>query len=132
MEKHFDNGLQTAVGDALYLDGSWHRYDKTIQQLVDATRGGDRAAARQYQAEIEDTACEILISQQILMRFAQEELADLRRDAQNAEDLGRNDESSCDGFSETACNNYQQWLAYQSMVADAHALSLPRVKDGRF
>jgi|GEM_PF-1098594 len=126
VERSFDNGLQIAVGDALYLDGSWHRFDTAVSHLMTATRGGDRAGVLQYQAEIEDTACEILMSQQILMQFAEKELVQLRRDAQIAEDLGRDSESSCDGFSEAACSQYQQWLAYQTMLADARSLSVSR------
>lgn len=127
IKRRFDSGLHFAVSDALYLDGAWHRYDINVAGLVEAMRADNPPAIREQQAILEEAVCDILMSQQTLMEFADQELRRLRRAAQVAEDLGRDDESSCDGFSAAACETYMQLLSYRTLAADAGALSVPRI-----
>ncbi len=124
--RSFDSGLTFAVADALYLDGAWHRYQSSIESLLDATQSGENARAFALRTEVEAAACDILMSQQTLRQYADRELRKLQRRAQNAEDLGRDSEASCDGFSEAACRDYQAVLTYRSMQLDAKALGQPR------
>ena len=126
LQRRFDSGLTLAVADAMYLDGAWHRYQSSLDKLLDANKASNSVDESHFRAATEDAACEILMSQRILREFADSELRRLRRRAQDAEDLGRDDETSCDGFSEAACRDYEQLLMYRSISRDARALATPR------
>lgn len=125
LERTFDFGLEIAVADALYLDGAWHRYDAALQES--SAPSGDRTPdAFALRAELEDAACEINIAQSTLRRFADRVLMELRRRARDAVDLGRDAPSACDGFSESACRDFESLQLYQRMLVDAKALQTPR------
>lgn len=123
LERPFETGLPVAVADALFMDGAWHRYDSSVIALANATPPTDSFAAR---TELEDAACDVLMSQRTLTLFATQTLSSLRRRAQDAADLGRDEAGACDGFSDIACDDHQAYMLYQRMQLDLQALSFPR------
>ena len=121
-ERPFEAGIETAVAEALYLDGSWHRYEASAAALA-AADAADAALARD---ELDAAACDVLMSQQTLRRYAERAARDLRRRAADAVDLGRDTPAACDGFSDTACAHYEALQLHRRVDADARALGAPR------
>lgn len=115
-ERTFHAGLGAAVAEALWLDGAWHRYE--------AAAAADAGGA--VRAELEEAACDVLMSQATLLRHGERAMRDLARRAADARDLGRDTPEACDGFSETACGDYEALVLYRRARADAKALARPR------
>lgn len=115
----FGAGLAVAVADALWLDGAWHRHARLAEV---AEREGSPSA----RAALDAAACDVLMSQDTLLRHGERALARLSRRAANAVDLGRDTEAACDGFSAGACRDYEALLLHRRARADARALAAPR------
>lgn len=78
-------------------------------------------------AEMMEAACEVMISQQILLKFADGVLLKLKQSTRQAEERGFDIAAPCDAGNEQACNYYDAVLLYQRVLADARALQLPRI-----
>ena len=118
--REFKSGLSIAIADALYLDGSWHRLDSTLQQLESNTLNAiERADLRQ---ERDEAACNVLMSQQMLRLFGSEVLRDLRTKKRYAEDRGWDDVERCDAGDDMVCEYTDLITLYQRIQADIKAL----------
>ncbi len=123
-DKAFDAGAQLAVADALYLDGSWHRYDNLKLQL----RGEAHDAAKKFEIStaLEEAACEILMSQKIIKKFTRFTLKELKSVKVDAQARGYDTPDACDGGDFVACDYYSKIELYQRMLLDIKALKAPR------
>ncbi len=124
LDRPFDAGLELAVADALYLDGAWHRFEASLVAL--AAPDVEAAAAQRARIDIDDSACDVLMSQETLRRHAEAVMRRLRKRATVATDLGRDTPLACDGFDPAACEHYESLQLYERMSDDARALGKPR------
>ena len=123
-DRVFDAGMVLAVADALYLDGSWHRYDSYSLQLVQEQHDGSKKIA--INTALDEAACNILMSQTILRKYTGAALKELRASKREAEDRGYDTPEAC-GLEDTeACEIYSKYELYQRMMQDIKALKMPR------
>jgi len=118
--RKFENGLPLAIADALYLDGSWHRFEMKQTQLEQAA--GDPPKLVTIQKEINEAACNILMSQKILRAYGQDTIVELRKKKRRGEDLGLDDPDECDAGDEEVCEYVEAISIYQRMQSDIRAL----------
>lgn len=119
--RKFKNGLHLAIADALYLDGSWHRLDSSIMLLEDNTLGSvDRADLRKARDE---SACNVLMSQQVLRLFGDDVLRELRNKKRYAEDRGLDNPADCDAGDDLVCSYTDLITLYERIQSDIKALS---------
>lgn len=123
-DKAFDAGSQLAVADALYLDGSWHRFDNLKLQLL--SEAHDASKKFQISTDLEETSCEILMSQKVIKKFIRSTLKELKSIKVEAEARGYDTPDACDGSDSVACDYYSKMELYQRMLLDIKALKAPR------
>ncbi len=117
------------VGQALYIDGNWHRYERlmdgsAIKRPVD-TEGVAPDPALQV-VRLARAACEIMIAQVVLKRDTDEVLRALRNRLAVGRALGLDDDERCAEGDEAACAYRDDLQQYQTLQADIKALRLPR------
>jgi len=83
LERFFHDDLSIAVADALYIDGAWLRYESRVAAMDAATSSMARFAAH---AELDDAACDLLMSQRTLHLFVEPTLERLRHEASDDSD----------------------------------------------
>jgi len=119
--RKFENGLPFAIADALYLDGSWHRFDNTLIALealdLNATK------RRSLRLERDEAACNILMSQKTLQLFGADVLRELRNKKRYAEDRGLDDPMDCDAGDALVCSHTDLIDVYERIRSDIKALS---------
>lgn len=124
--KHHDS-LIRSVADALYLDGSWHRYEMAVDAWMEST--GPTSANYDLRAQVLESACEIMMSQVLLRNYAQSSLQALKKRAQTAEERGFDVELPCAQGIEQACSYYESVQLLNRLRRDAAALSRERVDE---
>jgi len=120
----FDAGMVLAVADALYLDGSWHRYDTHALELAMQTH--DASKKIEIGTALEEAACNILMSQTILRKYTGRALTELRASKREAEDRGYDTPEACGLDEPEACEIYSKYELYKRMMQDIKALKSPR------
>lgn len=124
-ERRFDGRLALAVSDALYLDGAWHRYERSAAALDDVAND-DEAALDRLRRQLEEAACEVQMAQRTLHAHAERVLGALRARARAAEERGFDDPAACDAGGLDACEYLGDVELYRRMLDDLAALRLPR------
>lgn len=119
--RKFENGLPFAIADALYLDGSWHRFDSTLLSLEELNLNATKR--RELRLERDEAACNILMSQKTLQLFGADVLRELRNKKRYAEDRGLDDPADCDAGDMLVCTHTDLIDVYQRIRSDIKALS---------
>lgn len=119
--REFDSGLATAIADALYLDGSWHRLEQTLSEI----KLSELRSPRYFELarERDEAACNILMSQKTLRMFGERALAELRTKKQHAETNGLDKPDECDAGNLDICEHTNDIALYNRILADIQALS---------
>ena len=120
----FDAGMVLAVADALYLDGSWHRYESYALELAQEQHDASKKIAIKF--NLDEAACNIRISQTILRKFTSAALKELRVSKRYAEDRGYDTPEACDLEETEPCEIYSKYELYKRMMQDIKALKQPR------
>ncbi|MEE9335879.1 MAG: DUF4124 domain-containing protein [Granulosicoccaceae bacterium] len=123
-DRVFDAGMVLAVADALYLDGSWHRFENYALQLAQEQHNGSKKI--EIEAALTEAACNIRMSQTIIRKFTGRALKKLRTSKREAEDRGYDTPEACALEDMDACEIYSKFELYQRMMQDIKALKLPR------
>lgn len=125
--RDFDSGLALAIADALYLDGSWHRLSGKLIEYNNHV--GSSAEKQHVKLDVNEAACNILMSQKILKLYAEDALKDLRRDKRYAEDRGWDTYDDCLEGNTTACQYADKTALYDRIQLDIKNLHVSRYKD---
>lgn len=118
--RQFDNGLPFAIADALYLDGSWHRFDSTLILLEDLSLSATKKNV--LRKERDEAACNILMSQKTLELFGADVLRELRNKKRYAEDRGLDDPADCDAGDMIVCEHTDLIDVYARIQSDIKAM----------
>ncbi len=124
MQRTLDGSLDRAVADALYMDGGWHRYETSYQLWIDEPAGS--ANTYDLRRQMIENACNVMISQQILRKYADEVRTRLRRKVLIAEERGFDHPEPCQTSVKEACSYLDAVALYRRILADARALKTPR------
>jgi len=123
-EREHGTSLSQAVADALYMDGGWHRYQTSFQLWRDEPASSARNP--QLRADMQEAACNVMMSQQLLRDFAADVTEKLQRSVRTAEERGFDQPGPCEAGVEQACEFLDSVQLYQRLLSDARALQLPR------
>jgi len=80
----------------------------------------------QLQQEMEEAACDVMMSQATLMSFTTRTLKSMRRAVQDAEERGYDVPELCDGRDLEICRHVENVELYQRVVMDIKSLRQPR------
>ncbi len=123
-ERKHGSSLARAVADALYMDGGWHRYQTSFQQWRDEPAASDNNP--QLRANVQEAACNVMMSQQLLRDFADEVTEKLQQTVRMAEARGFDTPEPCEAGVEQACDYLDSVELYRRLLIDARALQQPR------
>ncbi|MBX2839213.1 MAG: DUF4124 domain-containing protein [Gammaproteobacteria bacterium] len=124
LERSFRSGITQAVADALYLDGSWHRYNSMVEELDKTIKHSFKY--QELRLYIDVAACDIMMSQNILKRYGRRTLTELKRAADLALQMGQDDPTLCDAGDQEACKKHDAYELYELIKPDLESLKLPR------
>ncbi|ASJ74384.1 DUF4124 domain-containing protein [Granulosicoccus antarcticus] len=124
LQRSFNGSLDQALADALYIDGGWHRYETSYKLWLAAP--GSSKARHDYTRQMEDAACNVMISQQLLREYAEEVTERLRQKARLAEEYGFDQPEPCQDQIREACSYLDAVELLQRIQSDARALQIPR------
>ena len=124
IERKHRGGLARAVADALYLDGSWQRYESAYQQWFDSPSTSTGGYLKRE--DMQNAACEIMMSQQLLRTFADSVIAELQKQVRLAREKGFDNPEPCERGEDQACALFQSVELYRQLVIDAQVLSHSR------
>lgn len=125
--RDFDSGLALAIADALYLDGSWHRLTGKLSEFNN--HYGSSADQQHLKLDVNEAACNILMSQKILKLYAEDVLKDLKRDKRYAENRGWDTYDECLDGNTTACDYADKTALYDRIQTDIKTLHASRFND---
>lgn len=123
--RSYNNAHAQAVADALYLDGSWHRYS-TLYRKWESTPSSHSDSLNTLRSEMLEAACEIMVSQLIIRNYAEDVMAELTQDSKQAENRGFDVEEPCLQGVQDACSYYMSVRLVRQLRRDA--ASLERVR----
>lgn len=124
LERKHQNSLAQAVADALYLDGSWHRYESSYNAWLDSPTGS--AQAFEARNQMLEASCEIMMSQTLLRKFGDDVMKSLAKRVRTAEERGFDVEQPClDGVAD-ACAFFDSVQLRGRLQKDAAALRTAR------
>lgn len=126
VKKH-QGSLIDAVADALYLDGSWHRYESNHASWLEAPSNSSEYF--ELQDQMLEAACDVMMSQSLLLSFAKDVLAQLNKRVARAEELGFDDELPCQQEIAEACSYFASVQLFARFQKDAIALHRDRKDD---
>ncbi len=126
--RKFSTEMTLVVTDALYIDGSWQRYENNV--FAWKTAPEKSALAAKLKAELEESACNIMMAQQTLKLFGAETLASLHKLKRDAEDRGYDTVQFCEESNTEACYYVDAFQRYSRMVQDLNTLQIPRTDSG--
>ena len=122
--RNFRRGLDAAVADALFLEAAWHRYSaQVIKMETDPPKG---IAYLQLQVDIEESACDIQMSQLTIRNYAAYAVEELASQAEQAKSRGNTDYSQCIDPSSKECVDVEAYQLYQRVLTDLETLRSPR------
>jgi len=122
--RNFRNGLNAAVADAMFLEAAWHRYAKQVIEME--TNPPKGISYLQLQVDIEESACDIQMSQLTLLNYAEGAFKDAEKQAKWAERRGNTDYSNCDGGNSLVCKDADAVYMYEQLLMDLETLRVPR------
>jgi len=120
LEKSHQGSLVQAVADALYLDGSWHRYETSYQAWLEASPSSSQEFA--LRAQMLEASCEIMMSQALLRNFADDVMNTLQTRARIAEERGFDVKEPCFQEIPEACAYYDSSQLLARVRTDAFSL----------
>ena len=123
-ERKHQGDLATAVADALYLDGSWHRYESSHQAWLNSPAGS--AQGFDARDRMLEASCQIMMSQTLLRKHASDVVKVLAKQARTAEERGFDVEQPCLEGIEDACELFDAVHLYKQLQKDASALRMER------
>ena len=126
-ERKHQGALATAVADALYLDGSWHRYESSYLAWLDSPAGS--AQGFDERDRMLEASCEVMMSQTLLRHYANDVVQVLARQVRTAEERGFDIEQPCLEGIDDACALYDSVQLYKRIQQDAAALRGVRGED---
>lgn len=124
-KKHHDTLIQS-IADALYLDGSWHRYDTVHQAWLESAAATTKAY--ELKDQMLEATCEIMMSQTLLRNYADDAIKILKKRVRTAEELGFDVELPCEQGIPQACEFYESVQLLNRLITDASALRQERVE----
>ena len=125
-ERKHQGNLATAVADALYLDGSWHRYESSYQAWLESPAGS--AQGFDARDRMLEASCQIMMSQTLLRNHANDVVKVLAKQVRTAEERGFDVEQPClDGIAD-ACALYDAVQLFKQVKRDASALRMERAE----
>ena len=118
------HNLPQALSDALYLDVTWHRYQRRHKQWNDAPA----YTSPSFEAEelVIEAACEVMISQVLIRKYFSTVVRTLSQRALAAEEYGFDEEQPCLQGVADACDYYESVVLLQRIQEDAASLRHPR------
>jgi len=122
--RDFDSGLALAIADALYLDGSWHRLSGKLIEYNNHV--GSSVEKQHVKMDVNEAACNILMSQKILKLFAEDVLKELKRDKRYAENRGWDTYEDCLDGNTTACEYADKTALFDRIQTDIKNLHSSR------
>jgi len=122
--RNFRRGLAEAVADALFLETAWHRYAEQVIRLENDPPKG--LALLELQVGIEESACDIQMSQMTVKNYVEKAVAELTIKANAAISRGNIDPDQCDGSNEKVCADVDAVGLYERVMQDIETLKLPR------
>lgn len=123
VKKH-QNSLIKAIADALYIDGSWHRYEASYQVWLQTPTSSPES----FEAHdlMQEASCDVMMSQTLLRKFANDAMVILRKHMRTAEERGYDVEQPClDGIPE-ACELFDFVQYYKQIQIDSASLRRSR------
>lgn len=127
MEIKHRGSLIDAVSQALYLDGSWHRYESTLAQWTETPTTSSEYFSLQDQ--MLEASCDVMMAQTLLRAFAEGVVAELGKRNRTAEERGFDDPLACEQEIPEACSYYDSVMQYQRVKQDAKLLKNARIDD---
>lgn len=124
VERRHRGNLPQAVANALYLDGSWQRYEMAYQAWYDLPASTSERYLKHR--EMMQASCEIMISQKLLRDFAGTVIQSLNRQVQQMEADDATADKSCHDDEQPACSLHESVLLYEQILMGAAALKTPR------
>ena len=122
--RNFRHGLDNAVADALFLEATWHRYsEQVITMETDPPTG---LAYLQLQVNIEESACDIQMSQATIRNYVVRAMKTLEKKSVAAERRGNTDFSQCEDPASVQCKDVEAYQLYQRVLMDLETLRSPR------
>ena len=122
--RQHSGSLELAVADALYLDGSWHRYESSYRRWSETPASSQQIHA--HRVQMMEASCEIMMAQTLLQNFSREVLLRLKKRLRDAEERGFDIEEPCVQGIDMACELYSSVKIYRQLTRDATALKNAR------
>jgi len=122
--RNFRHGLSKAVVDALFLETAWHRYAEQVIQLENDPPKG--LAFLELQVGIEESACDIQMSQLTVKNYVQTAVEELKAAAEAAISRGNIHTEQCDGTDAKVCADVDAVDLYDRVIQDIKTLTVPR------
>lgn len=126
LEKMHQDSLIQSVADALYLDGSWHRYDAAYQAWMQSPASSSESF--DLREQMLEASCEIMMSQVLLRNYADDAVVILKKRVRTAEERGYDVELPCLQGIPEACAFYESVQLLTRLRQDASALKEERVE----
>ena len=126
LEQRHEVSLIQSVADALYLDGSWHRYESSYQKWLASPASSWES--RQQREQMLDASCHIMMSQLLLRKYADDIIEILKKRVRAAEERGFDIALPCEQGDAKACDYFASVEMYSRILRDAAALR--RSRDG--
>ncbi|MFK7992704.1 MAG: hypothetical protein AB8B87_01110 [Granulosicoccus sp.] len=127
IERKHQGSLAQAVADALYMDGSWHRYETNYQTWMEApTSSSESYDSREQMLE---ASCEIMMAQTLLRNYAKDVVQLLRKRFRQAEERGFDIQQPCLAGEEQACEFFDSVQLLARIQSDAISLQRTRGED---
>ncbi len=124
LEKRHKGALAQAVADALYMDGSWHRYESSVDAWLQAPASS--AKTFDLREQMIETTCNIMMAQTILRTYASDVVNGLKQRKRTAEERGFDVEGPCIQGIPDACEYLASIELYERLKTDATALQRKR------
>ena len=124
IERKHQSTIALTVADALYIDGSWHRYQSSYDEWLAAPASS--AESYLHRQEMLNASCHIMMSQQLLKRYADDVMGKLKEKVRIAEERGFDSELPCKQNIAEACIYFESTQLYARLQSDATALRMPR------
>ena len=124
IERRHQSTIALTVADALYIDGSWHRYQSSYDKWLAAPASS--AESYVHREEMLDASCHIMMSQLILKKYADDVMDRLEERVKTAEEHGFDSELPCEQDIAEACDYFKSTQLYARLQKDAAALRVPR------
>lgn len=124
LEKRHQGSLSQAVADALYMDGSWHRYESSLAAWLESPISS--AQSYDLREQMLDATCHIMMSQVILRNYAEDVVAILKKRVRTAEERGFDIDAPCLQGIPDACGYLASVELFDRLKIDSTALRRKR------